>query len=151
MKKTICIDFDGVIASRQYWEGNDKFGATIPGVQNALKVLKKEGFTIIVFTCREADEALKNYLKENDITYDYINENPDQPKKSNHGKPIADIYLDDRAVCFRGNWKYALQDIAYFKEWEKDKEEEKKDMLVVFDDYRKYSNKYNECVIKSSR
>lgn len=102
-KKTICVDFDGVIAQYDGFKGNDIFGDPIDGVQSAMEVLKKKGFTIIIFTTRTASSKLKKYLNDNHITYDYINENPDQPKGSNSGKPIADIYLDDRAICFKGN------------------------------------------------
>nr|DAM47466.1 MAG TPA: hypothetical protein [Bacteriophage sp.] len=142
-KKTICIDFDGVIAQYHEWEGKENFGAPVPGVQSALKVLKKEGFTIIIFTTREVSDKLKEYLKENDITYDHINENPDQPKDSNAGKPIADLYVDDRSVCFRGNWKNTLEDIAWFKPWQQTNKEEEKSMEDVFDRYRRYA-KENE-------
>lgn len=144
--KTICVDFDGVIAQYQEWEGNDKFGAPVPGVQSALKVLKKEGYRIIIFTTREVTDGLIKYLKENDITYDYINENPDQPKDSNKGKPIADLYVDDRTVCFRGNWKYTIDDIAYFKPWQKTKKEEEQEMKSAFDRYREYNSKKNEVI-----
>ena len=57
--KTICIDFDGVIANYQGWQGTDKFGEPVPGVQNATKVLKEEGYTIIIFTTRKVTAALK--------------------------------------------------------------------------------------------
>lgn len=143
-QKTICIDFDGVIAQYQQWQGKDTFGAPVPGVQSALKVLKKEGYKIIIFTTRDVSDALKQYLKDNDITYDHINENPDQPKDSNAGKPIADLYVDDRSVCFRGNWKHTLDDIAWFKPWQPSKEEEQKNMENVFERYREYSKKKNE-------
>lgn len=143
--KTICIDFDGVIANYQGWQGTDKFGEPVPGVQNATKVLKEEGYTIIIFTTRKVTVALKKYLADNHITYDYLNENPDQPKDSNAGKPMADIYLDDRAVCFRGNWKYALQDIAYFRPWQDEKKNEKEEMEKVFDNYRKYAKELKQC------
>lgn len=142
--KTICIDFDGVIASYQGWEGADKFGDPVPGVQSALKVLRQEGYRIIIFTTRKVTAALKKYLKDNDITYDYINRNPDQPKDAGTDKPVADIYLDDRAVCFRGNWKYALNDIAYFRPWQAERKDEKAEMEKVFEDYRKYSRQHNE-------
>ena len=142
--KTICIDFDGVIASYQGWEGTDKFGDPVPGVQSALKVLRQEGYRIIIFTTRKVTAALKKYLKDNDITYDYINRNPDQPKDAGTDKPVADIYLDDRAVCFRGNWKYALNDIAYFRPWQAERKDEKAEMEKVFEDYRKYSRQHNE-------
>lgn len=142
--KTICIDFDGVIAQYQQWEGEEKFGAPVPGVQSALKVLKKEGYRIIIFTTREVSDGLKEYLKQNEITYDYINENPDQPKNTNSGKPIADLYVDDRSVCFRGNWKYTLEDIAYFKPWQDTQKEEEKSMQDVFERYKEYSKKKNQ-------
>lgn len=46
-KKTICVDFDGVIAQYDGFKGNDIFGDPIDGVQSAMEVLKKKGFTII--------------------------------------------------------------------------------------------------------
>ena len=58
---------------------------------------------------------------------------------------MADIYLDDRAVCFRGNWKYALQDIAYFRPWQDEKKNEKEEMEKVFDNYRKYAKELKQC------
>ncbi len=143
-KKTICIDFDGVIAQYQGWEGEDKFGSPVPGVQSALKVLRKEGFQIIIFTTRGNEDGLQQYLKENDIPYDYINENPEQPKGSNSGKPIADLYVDDRSVCFRGSWKRTLEDIAYFRPWQDDKQNEEKNMMDAFQRYKEYAKKSKE-------
>jgi adenylylsulfate kinase len=140
-KKTICVDFDGVIAEYEGYEGDDKFGEPVDGVQNALKVLKEHNYTIIVFTTRKNTAALRKYLKENDITYDYINENPDQPKNSNSGKPVADVYLDDRAVCFHGNWKWALQDIASFKPYNNEKENQKETYKKAFDEYLEMAKK----------
>lgn len=146
-KKTICIDFDGVIAQYQEWQGEDKFGAPVPGVQSALSTLRKQGYRVIIFTTREVTDGLKQYLKENGIEYDYINENPDQPKNSNHGKPIADLYVDDRTVCFRGNWKYTLEDIAYFKPWQKSKKEEEEEMKGVFERYKKMAKKQSSDIV----
>ena len=78
-KKTICVDFDGVIAQYDGFKGNDIFGDPIDGVQSAMEVLKKKGFTIIIFTTRTASSKLKKYLNDNHITYDYINENSHIP------------------------------------------------------------------------
>lgn len=144
-KKTICVDFDGVIAQYDEFKGNDIFGDPIDGVQSAMEVLKKKGFTIIIFTTRTASSKLKKYLNDNHITYDYINENPDQPKGSNSGKPIADIYLDDRAICFKGNWKYALESIASFIPWNSQKIDEKKEFEKAFDNYKKMTKEYALC------
>lgn len=144
-KKTICVDFDGVIAQYDGFKDNDIFSDPIDGVQSAMEVLKKKGFTIIIFTTRTASSKLKKYLNDNHITYDYINENPDQPKGSNSGKPIADIYLDDRAICFKGNWKYALESIASFIPWNSQKIDEKKEFEKAFDNYKKMTKEYALC------
>lgn len=40
-KKTICVDFDGVIAQYDGFKGNDIFGDPIDGVQSAMEVLKE--------------------------------------------------------------------------------------------------------------
>lgn len=136
--KTICIDFDGVIATYNGFKGRDVIGNPINGAKDATKTLKEEGYTIIIFTTRKAED-IKEWLKTNGITYDYINENPNQPKQTNMGKPIADLYLDDRAICFRGNWEWALRDIVYFEPY--NKPDQKKEFEKIFDDYRKYSSK----------
>lgn len=134
-KKTICIDFDGVLADySEGYQGEDKFGDMVPNADNGTAILKKKGFTIIIYTTRPANDALKNWLKENNITYDYINENPDQPKSAEGCKLIADIYLDDRGIQFRGNWEWIMRDIAEFTPWSKPKEDTKKKMEVNYDE-----------------
>lgn len=134
-KKTICIDFDGVLADySEGFQGEDKFGEMVPNADNGTAILKKKGYTIIIYTTRPVTDALKAWLKENNITYDYINENPDQPKAAEGSKLIADIYLDDRAVCFRGNWEWMMREIAEFTPWCKPKDDMKKKMENSFDE-----------------
>lgn len=33
---------------------------------------------------------------------------------------IADVYLDDRGVCFTGDWNLALDQIMNFKTWQQE-------------------------------
>ena len=116
-KKTICIDFDGVIHdySNDY-QGKDVFGDMIPNADNGTQVLHEKGWKIIIYTTRPKTPALEKWLKDHKISYDYINENPDQPEESKGCKLIADIYLDDRGMTFRGQWdKWLIGDIATFK------------------------------------
>ena len=118
--KTICIDFDGVIHDyTKGWQGIDVFGKPIEGASAGTKELKNQGWTIILFTTRNDTPALREWLKANDIAYDYINYNPKQPKGSDKGKIIADIYLDDRGICFRGDWTKTIEDINKFELWYK--------------------------------
>lgn len=113
-QKTICVDFDGVIADySQGWQGAETFGEPLPQVSAVMLALKQAGWKIIIFTTRQETPALRGYLGFNDIPYDEINKNSDQPENSNDGKPIADVYLDDRAIRFT-DWEQALVDIDIF-------------------------------------
>lgn len=128
-KKAICIDFDGVLADYSNgYQGKDVFGDMLPNADIATGVLKKNGWTIIVYTTRPATDALKKWLEDNKISYDYINENPDQPEESKGCKLIADIYLDDRGMCFRSWTEWTLREIAEFEPAGKPKEDEQKRM-----------------------
>lgn len=116
-KKTICIDFDGVLHDYSNgFQGKDVFGDMIPNADDGTQVLHEKGWKIIIYTTRPKTAALEKWLKDHKIAYDYINENPDQPDDSKGGKLIADIYLDDRGMTFRGRWdKWLIGDIAAFK------------------------------------
>lgn len=137
-KKTICIDFDGVIADySDGYQGEDKFGDMVVNADIGTQIIKKKGWRIIIYTTRPVTEALKKYLADNKIAYDYINENPDQPKGSDISKGckiVADVYLDDRAVSFRGNWEWTVNDIAWFQPWSKPKEDMKKKMEKSYEE-----------------
>jgi hypothetical protein len=101
----ICVDFDGVIADYTHApKGWGIFGHPIDGARQALVKFKQEGHVIIIYTCRNEINLIKEYLRVYKIPYDYINESPLNNENSSH-KPIADVYIDDRAVRFNGNWK----------------------------------------------
>lgn len=135
-KKTICIDFDGVLHDySEGFQGKDVFGEAVPGADNATAVLKKKGWTIIIYTTRPATDAMKAWLKEKNISYDYINENPDQPEDSKGCKLVADIYLDDRAMRFGGKWEeWNLREIAEFEPATLKKEDQKKKMEQAYEE-----------------
>lgn len=90
------IDFDGTIVENKWPEiGELKTEAKV-----FIKLLKSAGHEWILNTMRENDkleEALE-FLKENDIAPDYVNENhPMLIKKydNNPRKIYADVYIDD--------------------------------------------------------
>ena len=119
-EKTICIDFDGVIHDySKGWQGIDVFDRVLPGASEGTHELHDAGWTVIIFTTRNDTPALRAFLQENDIYFDYINYNPRQPKGSDHGKVIANVYLDDRGVCFMGDWKSSVSQILTFEPWQK--------------------------------
>lgn len=98
---TIAVDFDGTIAHYQGWAGRGVFLPPLPGAARALRVLKARGWNIVVFTCRTEEDKLRAYLEAHAIPFDAINVGLD-PGMECSGKVYADIYLDDRAVTFRG-------------------------------------------------
>jgi len=107
--KVICVDFDGVIA--QMVSSIDDFGEPIEGVQEALSELKDLGYRIIIYTARPSEEAhqqaIIDYLHTHQIPYDAINSDPEGPWIAS--KPLADLYIDDRALRFEGDWVRALR------------------------------------------
>lgn len=129
-KGTICIDFDGVLADySEGYKGKDVFGEMVVGADIGTKVLKDAGNTIIIYTTRPVTEKLKEWLKDNNISYDYINENPNQPEESKGCKLIADIYIDDRGIRFFGRWdEWFMREISGFKPWEKKDSDLEKEM-----------------------
>lgn len=102
---TVCVDLDGTVAS----EDKDKpfdpkvIGAPRPGVRKWLKLFKKLGARLVLWTVRGDTLRLWEYVREHDLPFDCINENPDQPKDSS-GKLVADVYVDNRAVNAAGAW-----------------------------------------------
>jgi hypothetical protein len=111
---TIAVDFDGVIAEYDGWTGTSLIGAPREDVIEALKVLRSEGWKIVVYSCRGAEE-ISPYLKQNAIPFDEINPNPSNPTKGT--KPRATVYWDDRACCYSGNALQDLEKIRNFRTW----------------------------------
>jgi len=119
---TVCVDFDGVIAEYDGFKGADVFGAPIEGAKEALQKMKKEGWLVIIFTTRLPDKKFKEYLSIWGIPYDYINKNPEQYPNTNKGKPAANVYIDDRAITFEGNWLDTFEAVKIFEPWYNKKE-----------------------------
>lgn len=107
----ICFDFDGVIHSFvSPWLGD----AVIPdppvaGCRETLALIKNIGAAIVVHShrCRSlaGREAIAAYMGRHQMIVDEIVEH----------KPVADLYVDDRAVPFQGGWQEILAAIYQAK------------------------------------
>lgn len=116
----IAIDFDGVIHGySKGWDDGTIYDPPVPGTKEALEALKADGHYLMIFTTRtnkvfrkkddpDQKPLIEAWMKEHDLPFDKI---------WTFGKPMADIYLDDRAVSFRGKWNEALDDIRNFQPW----------------------------------
>lgn len=101
MKKTICFDFDGVIAKYDRWPGFDVFGDPIQETIAAMKRLKDAGYYIIIWTTRLDTPGLRTWLKQASVPYDALNSTAHNPPNTSQ-KPIYHVVVDDRAVEFKG-------------------------------------------------
>lgn len=120
MKRTICIDFDGVIhAYSRGWHTGEIYDDPTPGAMDALIKLSNK-YKIVILTTR-ADKAdrvrqwLIRYLpdnheryavKQSQKFYDWLKE-----IEITDRKPPALVYIDDRALEFR-NWAVTMKMIA---------------------------------------
>ena len=113
-RRTIAIDFDGVIADYDGWKGFGVLGAPRADVVEALRTLRSEGWKIVIHTTR-GEEEIAAYLKQHSIPHDEINRNSDYETLG--VKPVADVYWDDRAVCYSGDAHRDLERIRNFRTW----------------------------------
>lgn len=113
-RRTIAVDFDGVIAEYDGWKGTGVLGVPRSDVVEALDVLRSEGWKVVVYTTRGQDE-IADYLAKHAIPHDEINHNSDY--RTNGAKPVADVYWDDRAVRYSGDARKDIDTIRNFRTW----------------------------------
>lgn len=96
--RTIMIDLDGTICTEER-TFDRPLARLLDGALDALRRLKAEGHTLIIYTARGWAEyrVTKAWLDDNGVPYDGIH----------MGKPIADVWIDDRAIRFT-NWTDVL-------------------------------------------
>ena len=117
--RTIAFDFDGVISKYGGFVSKNDIQEPISEVVKAIQLLKGRGFKILIHSTR-GDDFLKDYCEKFSIPFDYINRRPDK-QGDNPGKPVAYVYVDDRAICYKGQTAEDLvTEIDTFKAyWEK--------------------------------
>ena len=129
-KPILCVDFDGVI--HQYitpW--SDATTISDPPVDGALMWLWKatEWFDVQIYSSRSKDpmarEAMKEWILLHSIDVfgvGHIMSIPadNYPITFAYEKPAAFLTIDDRAICFEGNWnEFNPADLLNFKPWNK--------------------------------
>ena len=106
----VCVDLDGVLNAFDGWRGADFFHPPRPGAREFLESLNARGYRVVVFTVRWAPHV-QDWLARHGLA-ELVSEVTDR-------KPPAHVYVDDRAVCFEGDFAATLQRIGGFKaHWE---------------------------------
>ncbi len=106
MQATVAVDFDGTLFE------SDHLGGVVPikGAAEALRLLRSRGVRIVIHTCRTGLAAAAGSLAEElqwieeqlrlaAMPFDeiFLGE-----------KPVATVYVDDRAVAFDGDWSKSV-------------------------------------------
>lgn len=76
-------------------------GLPIPGAVKAVRDLKSMGNQIIIFTVRGDSKHVRDWLQYYNVPFDSVT----------NVKPPADVFIDDRAVGFRGDWEATMKDV----------------------------------------
>lgn len=133
-KPILCVDFDGVIHSyASGWQGETVIPD--PPVKGAIKWLWEatEWFDVQVYSSRSKSAdgrlAMFRFLYENarlEFGADHPMSHPagksfdDYPVSFAHEKPAAFLTIDDRAICFEGDWSdLEPADLLQFRPWNK--------------------------------
>ena len=102
---TIAVDFDGTIVYGDY----PRIDSLQQFAKSTLQKWHDEGHYIIIWTCRCDSLLIEaiNYLLENEVPFDRINDNrPEDIRKYGHNsrKINADVYIDDKNVGGFDGW-----------------------------------------------
>lgn len=102
IKKTICVDFDGVLNEYDGYEEGD-LGEPLTGSKEFIKELRKK-YKVVILTSRQKEQVI-----------DWLNNNGFPSMKVTNRKVPAVAYIDDRAIQFKGNYKKVISRLKNFK------------------------------------
>jgi hypothetical protein len=109
-RPVVCVDFNGVLDRYVGWQGPEHFDAPRPGARLFLEELAARGYSVVVFTTRYSDDVWE-WLRAHQMDH-LVGEVTDR-------KPPAHVFVDDRAVCFRGDFMSTLAEVDRFAaHWE---------------------------------
>ena len=97
---TIAVDFDGTIVTNKY----PRIGNELPFATDTLKTLVREGYQLILWTCREGEllEEAIEWCRQRDLEFyavnrDYPEDGPETNPRYTR-KLKADLFIDDRNI-----------------------------------------------------
>ncbi len=98
----LIIDLDGTICTEERTFSRS-LARPKPGAVEAVNKLYENGNTIIIYTART--------WMEYEMTTDWLEKNMVRYHQLVMGKPIGDVWIDDRAVRFDGDWQKTIAKI----------------------------------------
>lgn len=105
----ICVDFDGVLNKYAGWTGKYEEYEARPGMRTFLKALKARDYFVVILTARPYDNlhTVEKWFSDNQA-HDLID-------MITNVKCPAEVYIDDRAINFNGEYHFMLYEIEHFR------------------------------------
>lgn len=101
-KKTICVDFDGVLNEYNGYEEGD-LGEPLSASKEFIKELRKK-YKVVILTSRPKEQVI-----------DWLNNNGFPSMEVTNRKVPAVAYIDDRAIQFNGSYILTIYEALNFK------------------------------------
>ncbi len=100
--KTIMVDLDGVLCTEEVFLERP-LAQPIAGAREALQKLRAAGYIVVIYTARGWGEyrVARQWLDDHGFEYDGLH----------MGKPVADVWIDDRAIRFT-DWDSVLRQLG---------------------------------------
>ena len=120
-RKILCVDFDGVLHSyTSGWQGADVCpDPPVPGAMEWLRCLfESDDFEPQIYSSRSREPAGIRAMQEWLIRHGNFKPEEVEQIKFPTQKPAAFLTIDDRAICFDGNFP-TRETMAAFKPWNK--------------------------------
>jgi hypothetical protein len=97
----VNVDLDGTICTEEP-TFERSLAKPLPGAREALTALVEAGHTVVIYSSRSWSELkmTETWLREHGIPFSGLH----------LGKPVADLFVDDRAVAFSG-WSSAVPEL----------------------------------------
>jgi len=118
--KILCVDFDGVLHSyKTGWHGPRIVAdAPVPGAIDWLRtMIYSHDFVVCIYSSRSKQwggkRAMKGWLNAHGLSNEEL-----ALIKFPTKKPAAFLTIDDRAICFDGNFP-SIDELLNFKPWNK--------------------------------
>lgn len=101
-KKTICVDFDGVLNEYDGYEEGD-LGEPLTGSKEFIKELRRK-YKVVILTSRSKEQVI-----------DWLNNNDFPSMEVTNRKIPAVAYIDDRAIRFNGSYIQTIYEALNLK------------------------------------
>lgn len=101
-KKTICVDFDGVLNEYNGYEEGD-LGEPLSASKEFIRQLRKK-YKVVILTSRPKEQVI-----------DWLNDNGFPSMEVTNRKIPAVAYIDDRAIQFKGSYIQTIYEALNFK------------------------------------